>query len=104
MLKAVGYRVTEAGAGDEAVRAFREQAFDLVLCDLDMPDPDGVATIRALRALDPGARVVAMGGGHIRLHGPDLLRLGADEGLRKPFGRRALVAAVARAMGAPAVP
>ena len=52
----------------------------------------------ATPVLRPG--VVAMGGGRIRLHGPDLLRLGADAGLRKPFGRRALVAAVARALAA----
>jgi two-component system chemotaxis response regulator CheY len=108
MLEADGHEVAEAGDGGEAVRAFREQAFDLVLCDLDMPDQDGVGTIRALRALDPGARVVAMSRGHRSCPGLDLVRLarglGAQEGLRKPFGRLALVAAVARALGAPAVP
>jgi CheY-like chemotaxis protein len=107
MLEAAGYEVTEAGDGDGAVRAFREQAFDLVLCDLDMPDKDGAETIRELRALDPGVRVVAMSGGHRICPGLDLVRLarglGAEEGLRKPFGRLALVAAVERALRAPAV-
>jgi CheY-like chemotaxis protein len=108
MLEAAGYEVTEAGDGESAIRAFREEAFDLVLCDLDMPDKDGAETIQELRALDPGVRVVAMSGGHRSCPGLVLVRLarglGAEEGLRKPFGRLALVAAVERGLGVPALP
>jgi EAL domain-containing protein (putative c-di-GMP-specific phosphodiesterase class I) len=45
--------VTEAGDGREALAAVTQPGawFDLILCDLRMPDRDGVETIRAFAAL-----------------------------------------------------
>jgi DNA-binding NarL/FixJ family response regulator len=52
--------VAEAGNGAEAVALFEARRPDVVLMDLQMPEMGGVAAIRAIRALDPGARVVAL--------------------------------------------
>jgi CheY-like chemotaxis protein len=107
MLEAAGHEVADVGDGGEAVRAFRGRPADLVLCDVFMPNKDGLQTIRELRALAPGVRVVAMSGGHTGFPGADFLCLapafGADSTLSKPFGRLALAAAVGRSLAAPAV-
>lgn len=50
----------EAGDGKEAVEKFQECHPDVVLMDLRMPKLDGIETARALRQLDPEARIIAL--------------------------------------------
>jgi len=52
--------VAQARDGAEAVALFEAHAPDVVLMDLRMPTLDGVSAIRAIRAIDPDARVVAL--------------------------------------------
>jgi DNA-binding NarL/FixJ family response regulator len=52
--------VAEASNGAEAIALFEARRPDVVLMDLQMPKVDGVAAIRAIREIDPGARVVAI--------------------------------------------
>jgi two-component system chemotaxis response regulator CheY len=49
-LSAAGFRVSQAADGEEALSMARQQAFDLVLSDVNMPRMDGIELIRALRA------------------------------------------------------
>ncbi|HEY0008939.1 MAG TPA: PAS domain S-box protein [Tepidisphaeraceae bacterium] len=51
--------VTMAGSAEEAVRLLKENPFDVLVSDIGMPDEDGYALIRRVRALDP------VGGGDI---------------------------------------
>jgi two-component system, NarL family, response regulator len=52
--------VAQASNGAEAVALFEARRPDVVLMDLQMPKVDGVSAIRAIREIDPGARVVAL--------------------------------------------
>ena len=53
LLRAEGYRVTEAANGEEALAALKQQRpADLILLDLDMPRIDGLTFLGLLRA-DP---------------------------------------------------
>jgi DNA-binding NarL/FixJ family response regulator len=52
--------VAQAASGEEAFRLYGEHRPDVVLMDLRMPGMDGVATITALRAFDPQARIVIL--------------------------------------------
>ena len=45
-----GYRVVQAGDGDEALRLFAEQPIDLVVLDLMLPRLDGLEVCKRLRA------------------------------------------------------
>jgi CheY-like chemotaxis protein len=106
MLQAAGHDVVDAGGGAEALDTFRGRPADLVLCDVFMPEKDGLQTIRELRALEPGVKVVAMSGVGGKA-GVDVLALarafGAAEAVRKPFDLATLTAAVDRALGIPAL-
>lgn len=53
LLRHVGFEVTLASSGAEALQCARERRFDVLLSDLDMPGMDGAALLRALRA-QPG--------------------------------------------------
>jgi CheY-like chemotaxis protein len=64
LLRRLGFEVVEAPGGAEAIALFRQRPgqFRAVVLDLTMPDLDGVETLRALRGLEPGARVVVASG------------------------------------------
>jgi response regulator NasT len=49
-LRGVGYDVLTAGGGAEALQLCREQAFDLAILDVRMPEMDGIELGRRLRA------------------------------------------------------
>jgi len=80
-----GYELWMASTAREAFRILEQQAIDLVLTDLVMPDDEGIAMIREIRSRFPGVRTVAMSGARF---GPFLRAaelLGANATLSKPL-------------------
>ncbi len=59
----MGYEVTSASNGAEAIEAIGKTSFDVVITDLLMPEKDGIEVIGELRRRQPHARIVAMSGG-----------------------------------------
>jgi two-component system KDP operon response regulator KdpE len=103
-LEAHGYRVREAGAAGEALRAWDAERPDLVVLDLGLPDADGTSVIRRLRrdATTPILILSARGEERDKVAA---LELGADDYVTKPFGLeelRARVAALLRRAAGPA--
>jgi CheY-like chemotaxis protein len=62
MLKNAGHDAVLAVDGNDALQQFQRQRFDLVICDLFMPNKEGIATLRELRCIDPGVPVIMMSG------------------------------------------
>ena len=48
-LKRVGYTVIEAGDGRDAVRKLDAQPIDLIVCDVNMPEMDGISFVQHVR-------------------------------------------------------
>ncbi|HET8745128.1 MAG TPA: response regulator [Ramlibacter sp.] len=89
-----GYEVTVAANGLEALEAARAQKPALVLTDVVMPDMDGYALCRAVKA-DPALRDVPVMIVTALNQIEDVvmaLESGADNFIRKPFEPRALLA------------
>lgn len=89
-----GYQVTEASTGAEAVEQYRRERPDAVLLDITMPDMDGLAALKALRQIDPAAKVTmvtAMGQQSIVL---EALKSGAQDFIIKPFDAVRVITAV----------
>src|SRR5262245_26213042 len=53
-----GFRVTSVSSGREATAAARNNRFDAVLCDVFMPDGDGLEVTRELRAISPETPII----------------------------------------------
>ena len=86
--------VYEAADGVSALRLAQKVAMDVVICDVFIPEQDGLETIQRFRRIFPVLPIVAMSGGGCGSL-MDLLpmarHLGADRVLHKPFGRATLV-------------
>ena len=85
VLRMLGYRATPAECGATAERLASEGPFDLVLCDLLLPDGSGAGVISRLLERSPGLRVVLMSG----YAQDETVRIGVTAGrvrfLQKPF-------------------
>jgi len=110
VLTGAGYEVATVSSGREALRMARESKFDLVLLDINMPEMDGWATLRLLRADEahddlPVAMFSVKSEVRDKVAG---LKDGAIDYITKPFGVDELASRVSRilagASGASAVP
>jgi two-component system KDP operon response regulator KdpE len=90
-LKLSGYRVVTANTAAEGVRWHAHYSPDLVLLDLGLPDRDGLAVIRDIRARGQTPIVVlsARSAEEVKV---EALDLGADDYVQKPFGVEELLA------------
>lgn len=92
------YEVKTASSGQEAVRSFKNENFDLVLTDLKMSGMDGIQLLSELSQLDSSTPVILM-----TAHGSidtvkEALRGGAFDYLEKPLDRSKLLETIARAV------
>ena len=99
VLTEAGYVVVgEAENGAVAVWRYRELKPDLTTMDITMPEMDGLAALREIRAGDPAARVVmcsAMGQGSMVI---ESIQAGARDFIVKPFQPDRVLEAVQRAL------
>lgn len=98
MLESGGYAVVEAEHGAAGLQQLQTQVVDLVITDLFMPEKEGLETIRELRKLDPGVKILAISGGGRSgnmFFLANATRFGAHRTLAKPFSRQQLLDAVA---------
>ncbi len=110
VLTGAGYEVVTAASGREALALVRTSAFDLVLLDINMPELDGWATLRLLRA-DEAHDTLPVAMFSVKSEVRDKvasLKDGAIDYITKPFGVDELATRVSRILaassGASAVP
>jgi two-component system cell cycle sensor histidine kinase/response regulator CckA len=102
-LRSRGYTVIEASNGVEAMEALEEKdgAIDLVVSDVVMPEMDGPALLRAMRARNPDLKIIFVSG-----YAEDAFAKSLEENekfdfLAKPFALSALVTKVKETMAPP---
>jgi len=95
-LERAGYHVVVASNGAEGVAQFTAHRGEirLVITDLMMPVMDGLAAIRAMRAIDPTMCIVAVSGLATSEQRQKALGAGASHFLAKPFTADALLTIV----------
>jgi two-component system cell cycle response regulator DivK len=96
VLQASGYRTLEATTGRHAIELAAEQAPDLVLMDIQLPDIDGVEALGRLRADERTASIPVVALTAQAMHGDreHFLAAGFDGYLSKPVNIVELVATV----------
>jgi two-component system chemotaxis response regulator CheY len=100
-LKAAGYQVVEAVDGQDGLEKAKNQVFDLVLTDQNMPRMDGLTLIKALRALATYQKVPIL---MLTTESSDDMKnkgraAGANGWLVKPFDPQKLTEVVKKVIG-----
>ena len=86
-LEQEGFRVLQAGDGEEALRRFEAEHVDLVVLDLMLPRLDGLEVCRRLRAQST-VPIIMLTARDDELDKVVGLELGADDYITKPFSIR----------------
>jgi len=95
-LEDLDYEPVACGSGEEAIRLFHEQLFDLIITDVIMPEMTGPELIRYLKLNSPRDFAVLFVTGYVGEGESEDLR--GYELLRKPFTVGALAGAVSAAL------
>lgn len=80
-----GFEMLEAADGREGVEVFRREKPDLVLCDLRMPEMDGMKVLEIITEESPETPVIMISGAGLINDVLEALRLGAWDYLVKPI-------------------
>ncbi|HEX5925401.1 MAG: response regulator [Solirubrobacterales bacterium] len=91
--------VGEAANGAEAVQRFQELRPDIMTLDITMPEKDGLAALKEIIAVDPGAKVVMCSALGQESKVLESIKLGAKDFVVKPFQVDRVLSAVEKALG-----
>ena len=93
-LELQGYEVTSAFDGTHALKAVKEEYFDLIVLDIMLPEVDGISVAETIRISNNEVPILMLSA---RNTSSDIvlgLKKGADDYLTKPFSPRELVARI----------
>ncbi len=79
-----GYKIDEAGDGEEGLKKFGEKTYDLVLCDIKMPKLDGIEFLERSKDINPDVPIIMISGhGNIET-AVEAVKKGAYDYISKP--------------------
>jgi len=94
MLRRKGHHVTTASSGQQGIELFRRERPHVTILDFEMPDMDGLAVLREIRAIDPQTPVIMLTGAGTDERKRQARELGVTEFLAKGFSLHELGAAL----------
>ena len=93
-----GYKIEEAGDGEEGLRRFRDKTFDVVLCDIKMPKLDGIEFLDKVREMNPDVPVIMISGHGTIETAVEAVKKGAYDYIAKPPDLNRLLITIRNAM------
>lgn len=98
-----GWQVLTANSGEEGVAQAKEHTLDAILLDVMMPDMDGIATLKALRAdaSTSNIPIIFLTAKSSATNRQQLYSLGAQGVIHKPFDPTTLASQIAGFLGWP---
>ena len=95
-----GFRVSSADSGREACALLPKEKFDAVLCDVLMPDGDGLSVVKRVREFAADLPVILMTAQGSVETAFESIGLGANDFIAKPFEISAVAALLTRHLDA----
>jgi len=93
-----GYKIDEAGDGEEGLKRFREKTYEVVLCDIKMPKLDGIEFLEKAKESNPDIPIIMISGhGNIDT-AVEAVKKGAYDYISKPPDLNRLLITIRNAM------
>ncbi len=89
-----GFDIVTASDGEDAFAQWDRHRPDLLCLDIMMPKLDGYEVCRRVRAIDPQVPILFLSAKSEEIDIVVGLQLGADDFIRKPFGKHELIARI----------
>jgi two-component system, NtrC family, nitrogen regulation response regulator NtrX len=93
-----GYKIDEAGDGEEGLKKFTEGSYDVVLCDIKMPKMDGIEFLEKARVANPDVPVIMVSGHGTIETAVEAVKKGAYDYIAKPPDLNRLLITLRNAM------
>lgn len=93
-----GYKIDEAGDGEEGLKRFREKNYDVVLCDIKMPKTDGIEFLDKAREINPDVPIIMISGHGTIETAVEAVKKGAYDYVSKPPDLNRLLITIRNAM------
>ncbi len=93
-----GYKIEEAGDGEDGLKKFKEKTFDVVLCDIKMPKLDGIEFLDKVREVNPDVPVIMISGHGTIETAVEAVKKGAYDYISKPPDLNRLLITIRNAM------
>ena len=92
ILEVLGYKVSVARSGREAIEIYKEKQneIDMVILDMIMPEMDGGETFNVLKSIDPGVKVIVSSGYSADARSTRMMEQGCCGFIQKPYSVNAL--------------
>ncbi|MDR3165073.1 MAG: response regulator [Synergistaceae bacterium] len=90
--------VGEADNGKAAVQMYNEVKPDVVTMDITMPEMDGIAAVKEIKAADPAAKIVMVSAMGQQAMVIEAIRSGAADFIVKPFQPDRVLEALGKAL------
>ncbi|HUL44087.1 MAG TPA: sigma-54 dependent transcriptional regulator [Bacteroidota bacterium] len=98
VLQHEGYAIITAANGEDAKRALAENHADAILCDIKLPDTDGVELLKKFVAMKPEVPVIMISGFATVDLAVSATKLGAYDFLEKPLEPRRVLVTIKNAL------
>lgn len=94
-----GYEIAgEAENGQKAVTLYQELRPDVVTMDITMPEMDGIAAVKAIKQIDPQARIIMCSAMGQQLMVMEAIQAGARDFIVKPFQQDRVLQSLEKAL------
>lgn len=90
-LELEGYKVQSASDGKKALKAYKQERFDLIILDVMLPEMDGFTVCEAIRLDNQQVPILFLTAKHSSADRINGLKIGGDDYLTKPFNLEELL-------------
>lgn len=84
-LERAGFVVDAFSSSNDAIARLKAEAYDILVTDLKMSGPDGMAVLQIAKDLHPGIKPIVITGFATRETADEAMKSGAVEFIAKPF-------------------
>ncbi|HYF30850.1 MAG TPA: sigma-54 dependent transcriptional regulator [Chitinophagaceae bacterium] len=93
-----GYKIDEAGDGEEGLKKLKEKEFDVVLCDIKMPKVDGLEFLEKSKEINADTPIIMISGHGTIETAVEAVKKGAYDYISKPPDLNRLLITIRNAM------